>query len=294
VEFPLRGEPGRSTVWPAIRPLISTFTSTMHTHSSPPLGHSGRPFSHLLGCASRILRLTMAGAFVALGLGGCGGGGSISEPPPTPAPTLQIRSGLDGAATGTFQVDFVFNGDVAGFSQDKISLSRGTLVAGSFKQLNAREFTALITPPSNSSGVTTVQVRAGSFTALGSLLTNVIGYEFSKPYDTVKPGPTEPTPTFSHVMRGTGSQQSALVTIVFDIDVEPFTVDKIQVASATVSDFTRVSAREYRLVLTPPGPVSALMLMALPEGSVKGAVVGGTFTSQSYQYGVYVLVPPGS
>lgn len=262
---------------------------------TPPWSSRNRSASTVfLDGSAHLLRLAFATLCMAAGLTACGGGGSISEPPPTPAPTLQIRSGLDGAATGAFQVDFVFSGDVAGFTQARINLSRGTVVPDSFKQLNAREFTVRITPPPNSSGVTTVQVRAGSFTAVGSLLTNAIGYEFSKPYDTVKPGPTEPTPDFSHVMRGTGSQQSALVTILFDIDVEPFTVDKLQVASAAVSDFTRVSAREYRLVLTPLGPGSALMLVALPEGSVKGAVSGGTFTTQPYQYGVYVLVPPGS
>ena len=33
------------------------------------------------------------------GLAGCGGGGS-SDPDPLPPPTLEIRTGLDGAATG--------------------------------------------------------------------------------------------------------------------------------------------------------------------------------------------------
>lgn len=266
------------------------------TLPSLPRTRKGLGLRAILQGASRLFKVVLAALFVGAGLAACGGGGGggLTEPPPIAAPSLQIRSGLDGAAAGTFQVDFIFSGDVAGFTQNSFSLLRGSVVAGSFKQLNAREFSVLITPPPNSTGVTSLQVRAGAFTALGGLLTNVSGYEFAKPYDTVKPSPTEPTPVFSHVMRGTGTQQSALVTILFDIDVEPLTADKLLVASATPSEFTRVSAREYRVVLTPPGTVSALMLKSLPEGSVKGAVPGGVATSPAYSYGVFVVVPPGS
>lgn len=254
-------------------------------------GGAGRRLGSLLASASRLLRLALAGAVVATGLAGCGGGGS-SEPDPAPPPTLEIRTGLDGAATGPFQVSFVFSGDVAGFGQSSFTVQRGTVVAGSFKQVSAREFAVTINPPANAMGVTAVRVPAGSFSTVGSLVTNPVSYEFSKAFDTIKPV-TEPTASFSHVMQGASARPPALVTITFDIDVQPFTLDKLEISGATASAFTRVSAREYTLVLTPPPQTTGVMVVNLPEGAVTGAVQGGAPNSRPYSYGILYIVPPG-
>lgn len=248
------------------------------------------PATGLLARASRLMsrlrRATLIG-FGLLGLAalaGCGGGGS-SEPPPLPPPTLEIRSGLDGAATGPFPVTFVFSGDVAGFGQNSFTLQRGTVVPGSFQQISARQFSVTINPAANAMGTVSMRVPAGAFSAVGSLLTNPVAYEFSKAFDTIKPV-TEPTVNFSHVMQGASAQPPALVTITFDLDVLPLTLDKFEVSGATPSAFTRVSARVYTVVLTPPTQTLGLMIVTLPEGAATGAVPGGTPNSRPYSYGI--------
>lgn len=240
--------------------------------------------------AWRRLSLMIGAATLAAGLAGCGGGGGSSEPEPIAAPRLDIQSGLDGAATGPFQVDFVFNGDVAGFSQSSFTVSGGTVAAGSFKQVSARQFTVTINPRENAMGVVSLRVGGGAFTALGSLLTNTTSYEFSKAYDTIKPV-TEPTANFGHVMQGASATPPALVTITFDIDVQPFNVEALTVSTATVSAFTRVSPRVYTLVLTPPAQSVGVMTVTIPEGAVTGAVPGGVANTRPYSYGVLFITP---
>ncbi|MFZ4651763.1 MAG: Ig-like domain-containing protein [Rubrivivax sp.] len=254
-------------------------------HSSHPVGPWSARFGRLF--------LFLGAALVASGLSGCGGGGGSSEPPPVAAPTLEIRSGLDGAATGPFQVDFDFSGDAAGFSQNSFTLAGGTVATGSFKQVTARHYTVTIIPRDNSTGTVSLRVRSGAFTAVGGLLTNTVAYDFSKAYDTVKPQ-TEPTVNFSHVMQGASDTPPALVTITFDIDVQPFTVDALSVSSGTtVSAFTRVSPRVYTLVLTPPAQTAGLMTVTVPEGAVIGAVPGGVANTRPYAYGVLYPSWPG-
>jgi hypothetical protein len=262
----------------------------MKTSYSLGLGIPGLRFADVLSRASRFLGLMLA--FVSAGLAGCGGGGSISEPDPAPAPTLEIRTGLDGAATGPFQVSFVFSNDVAGFSQSSLRLQRGNVVDGSFRQVSAREFAVTINPQANAMGVTVLRVPVGSFSTVGSLLTNPITYEFSKAFDTIKPV-TEPTASFGHVMQGVSGRPPALVTITFDIDVQPFTLDKLEISGATASAFNRVSAREYTLVLTPPPQVTGVMVVNVPEGAVTGAVPGGVPSTRPSSYGILYIVPPG-
>lgn len=239
---------------------------------------------------SRLTGMAVLGAGLA-GLSACGGGGS-SEAPPTPPPTLEIRSGLDGAATAPFQVNFVFSADVSGFGQNSFTLQRGTVVPGSFQQVSAREFSVSINPAANSMGVVALRVPGGAFSAVGSLLTNPVAYEFSKAFDTIKPV-TEPTAGFSHVLQGASGRPPALVTITFDIDVLPLTLDKFEVSGATPSAFTRVSARVYTMVLTPPSQTSGVMIVNLPEGAATGAVPGGVATTRPYSYGILYIVPPG-
>ena len=225
------------------------------------------------------------------GLAACGGGSS--EPDPAPPPTLDIRSGLDGAATGPFSISFIFSNDVAGFSQSSFTVLRGTVAPGSFKQLSAREFSATIAPFDNATGAVLLRVNVGAFSTVGSLVTNAVAYEFSKAFDTVKPV-TEASPSFGHVFQGpVAGVGPATVTITFDLDVQPFTLDTLVVSGATASAFTRVSARVYTLVLTPPGNASGLMIVEVPEGAVTGAVPGGVAISRPYSYGILYFTPRG-
>ena len=246
-----------------------------------------------LSATLRRAVLLAGAAALAVGVAGCGGGGGggISEPPPIAAPKLQIRSGLDGAASGPFQVEFTFDGDVAGFSQNSFTLSGlATVAAGSFKQVNSRLFTATINPRENSTGVVTVRVGGGAYTALGGQLTNTATYEYSKAYDTIKP-PTEPSAAFSHVWQGTAGASPAVVTMTFDIDVQPFGAEVVTVSSGTLSGFTRKSARVYELVLTPAQLIFGLMIVSIPEGAVTGAVTGGVANTRPYTYGMFIGTP---
>ena len=252
-------------------------------------------FASIFSRASLFLGLVLA--LVAAGLAGCGGGSSISEPDPAPAPTLEIRTGLDGVATGPFQVDFVFSNDVAGFSQSSLRLLSGTVVEGSFRQVSSRQFAVMINPPANATGVTVLKVRAGSFTSVGSFLTNTTTYEFSKAFDTIQPV-TEPSPDFSVVYLGAAglAKPPVRTTITFTIDVQPLTLDKLVIVGATASDFTRVSDRVYTLVLTPPpqaNQVVGTMVVYVPEGAVTGAVPGGVPNSRPYSYEIIYIQLPG-
>jgi hypothetical protein len=269
----------------------------MKTSYSVGLGIPHLRFAGIFSRASLFLGLVLA--LVAAGLAGCGGGGSISEPDPAPAPTLEIRTGLDGVAAGPFQVDFVFSNDVAGFSQSSLRLQSGTVVEGSFKQVSSRQFAVMINPPANATGVTVLKVFTGSFTSVGSFLTNTTTYEFSKAFDTIQPV-TDPAADCSYVYLGGPAgvaKPPVRVTISFSIDVQPLTLDKLVIVGGTASDFTRVSARVYTMVLTPPPqvpPVAGTMTVYVPEGAVTGAVPGGVSNSRGYSCNIlYILLPGG-
>lgn len=271
--------------------MIASTSSLLGTPGLRGVGAFLQRTSRRLARRLGLALLALAGLAGLLGLAGCGGGGGASEPPPAPPPTLEIRTGLDGAAAGPFQVSFVFSGDVSGFSQSSFSVLRGSVAAGSFKQLSAREFTVTINPPANAMGLTVIRVNAGAFSAVGSLLTNTSAYEFSKAFDTLKPVTTEPTVGFSHVMQGAAGAPPALLTITFDVDVLPFTLDKLEIASAVPSAFTRVSAREYTVVLTPASGTSAIIVVSVPEGAVTAAGANGVPNSRTYSYGILYRAP---
>ena len=257
-----------------------------------PVRHAALAPSGAWSACFRRLSLWLSLTLVAFGLAACGGGGS-SEPDPAPPPTLDIRSGVDGAATGPFPISFIFSNDVAGFSQSSFTVLRGAVAPGSFKQLGAREFTATIIPLDNATGAVFLRVNMGAFSTVGSLVTNAVAYEFSKAFDTIKPV-TEASPNFAHVFQGpVAGVGPATVTITFDIDVQPVALDALVVSGATASGFTRVSARVYTLVLTPPGNASGLMIVEVPEGAVTGAVPGGIANRRPYSYGILYFTPKG-
>jgi hypothetical protein len=78
------------------------------------------------------------------------------------------------------------------------------------------------------------------------------------------------------------------VTVTFNLDVgDSFTVNKLLLTNATASDFIRVSATEYRMVLTPV--TRGVMILDIPAGAVTAAVQGGTSNSRGWQWGKIYL-----
>ena len=125
-------------------------------------------------------RLTKILALAACALGtsflmtACGGGAAeappsainaptTAPPPDTVPPTLAIFNDLSGAkATGPVTFSFVFSEDVGvSFTTSDVAVTGGT--AGALTKVSAKQYTMVVTPPTNASGTLVVTVGVGKF-----------------------------------------------------------------------------------------------------------------------------------
>ena len=125
-------------------------------------------------------RLTKILALAACALGtsflmtACGGGAAeappsainaptTAPPPDTVPPTLAIFNDVSGAkATGPVTFSFVFSEDVGvSFTTSDVAVTGGT--AGALTKVSAKQYTMVVTPPTNASGTLVVTVGVGKF-----------------------------------------------------------------------------------------------------------------------------------
>ncbi|MBU1108936.1 MAG: Ig-like domain-containing protein [Candidatus Riflebacteria bacterium] len=211
----------------------------------------------------------------------------------TDRPTVVFSSvdgGLNGTATNTspipFKVTFSKSIKDGTFTLDDITVTNGTkanltlLVTATPRT----EFTFDVTPASDGAvyvnmaenRVTDETTPTGNF--------NTAAAQFGRVYDTSSPSVMLSTTT--SLTNGTPFE----VTVTFDEDVQggDLTVDDFAVASFSASAVTTVSAREYKVTITPSGDPVKIKLLA---GRVRDLV--GNYNTESNEITVtYDIASP--
>ena len=192
-----------------------------------------------------------------------------------------MESNAVGTVNGPITVNFLFSDNVSGFGADRFTVNGGTLVAGSFVQITAREYTAQIAPFANAANTIVVEVYPTAFKDATGTVSNTQTYRLFQPYDTVVPVPwvifSDPVPS----LIATGP---LTLTMTFNLDIgDSFVEDDLYTTGATLSDFVRVSATVYTVRVSPL-PGSRQMYVELPPGAVTAAAVGGVSNPRAWQW----------
>lgn len=223
-----------------------------------------------------LAALTLAPTLAACG----GGGGDAGTPPPAAtAPALDIRSDVNGEARSIFTITFFFS-DAVRLPNNNLafSLSGGSLVAGSFTQLNDRTYSVRVRPNASARGLVDLRVPPGAFTDIEGRVSNTVAYAFAQPYDTLPPlvtltfgGPTNAlglitgpgtfTVTFSGVL------DAPLANGVLR-GGEPGTISALTKTSATGQPDV------YTFTYTPPTNTFGIVGFVLPADSVTRNGIG--------------------
>lgn len=211
------------------------------------------------------------------------GGGSSAPPPPPPAPALEILCNDVGVLATETKITFLFSADVSQFAVNRFQIAGGTVDASTFTRVSGREYSVIVTPRSNQTGTLTITVPPGAFFDATGTTANGSAYYFSREYNTVVP-PTVPFVDFADDVPGYFTSGPVTLTITFSLDVgSSFELSDLVVASATPSNFTKVSATEYTVRLTPPAGASGVMTVTIPAGAV--TAVGGSANNRDWAWG---------
>lgn len=223
-----------------------------------------------------------AATMAASGLTACGGGSS-GPPPPPPAPTLEILCNDVGVLVTETKITFLFSADVSQFAVNRFQIAGGTVDASTFTRVSGREYSVIVTPRSNQTGTLTITVPPGAFYDATGTTANGSAYYFSREYNTVVP-PTVPFVDFADDVPGYFTSGPVTLTVTFSLDVgSSFELSDVVVVNGTPSDFTKVSATEYTIRLTPPAGASGLMSVTIPAGAA--TAVGGSPTNRDWSWG---------
>jgi hypothetical protein len=203
-------------------------------------------------------------------LAACGGGGGGSTPPQ--APSLDIRSDVNGEARAPFTVTFFFSDAVdLPNGQLAFSLSGGSVVAGSFRRIDERTASVSIRPNPSARGLVDLRVPVGAFRDATGTTGNPVAYAFAQPYDTLPPFATL---TFGGPVNALGFITGAgNFTLSFSVALDaPLTADKVEVQPGTVSGFTRTSAPGapdvYTFAFTPAAATFGSVTVDILPGAV--------------------------
>lgn len=225
-----------------------------------------------------MLGLASSGLLAACGSGSGSDTGGVSS---SIAPTLVIDSNVAGTATTTFQLSFQFSDAVSGFAADRFLVTNGSVVAGSFTAVSAREYTVLVSPRANSSGSVEITVFASAFANAAGTAQSTATYRFSQAFDTTF---TEPWLRYTDDVPGVFVSAPFTLSMTFNVDVgTSFDLDKLFVLGATPSTFTKVSDTVYTMRLTPETG-ARLMSVELPAGAVTANVANGIANRTAWRW----------
>lgn len=211
------------------------------------------------------------------------GGGSSAPPPPPPAPTLEIVCNDVGVLATETKITFLFSADVSQFAVNRFQIAGGTVDASTFTRVSGREYSVIVTPRPNQSGTLTITVPPAAFYDATGTTYNSSAYYFTREFNTIVP-PTVPIIDFADDVPGFFTNGPVTLTVTFSLDVgSSFDLSDLVVANATASNFTKVSATEYTVRLTPPAGTSGLMTVTIPAGAV--TAVGGSASNRDWGWG---------
>lgn len=235
-----------------------------------------------------LSRRQLAGAGVLALLAGCGGGNTEREEDPV-APTLTISSDTPGDATGPFTLRFTFSAAVSNFATNRILITNGALGGAALVQLSDTLYTLRVTPTANRQDVLTVEVLAGAFKDATGTASSPVAYRFGQRIDTVVVN-NEPVLTISNSTAANIATGPVTFTFDFSLDVgDSFEAGDIRPDAGTLSDFTRVSATRYTVLLTLPAATSGLMTLTVEAGAFLSTV--GVPSQQDYTNAVVFIIP---
>jgi hypothetical protein len=234
-----------------------------------------------------LLRRKLAGASLLL-LAGCGGGNTEKDEPAV-APTLTIGSDTPGDATGPFTVRFTFSAAVSNFATNRILITNGFLNGAVLVKLSDTVYTLRVTPTSNKQEVLTVEVLAGAFKDATGTASSLVAYRFGQRIDTVVVS-NEPVLTISNNTNGNFATGPVTFTFDFSLDVgDSFSIDDIEPDAGTLSNFTKVSATRYTVLLTLPAATSGLLKLTVGAGAFQSTA--SVPSQQDYTTAVLFVIP---
>jgi len=216
-------------------------------------------------------RAALAGT-AALGLGvvlaGCGGGNTEAAADPPVAPTLAISSDTPGVAAAAFTVNFRFSAGAAGFTSDKVLVSGGSIVGGSFASGSSSEYSLRVQPTANALGLVTITVPAGNFSDSTGAAASSRTYAMAQACNTVLPA-NEPLLTITDNVAGAAQATGPVIfTLTFSLAIrDNFNLASVAVAGGRVDTFTRVSGALYNIAVTPPARTTGSLLLRVPAGA---------------------------
>jgi hypothetical protein len=202
-------------------------------------------------------------------LAACGGAVVLF---PAEAPSLVIRSDVIGEARAPFTVTFFFSDDVELPGGNLLfNLTGGSVVAGSFRRLDARTASVQIQPSASARGLIDLRVPAGAFRDATGTAASTVAYAFAQPYDTLPPFATL---SFGGPMNSLGFITGpGTFTLRFSSALDaPLTATRLAVSTGSISAFTKTSAGNlpdvYTFSYTPPAATFGSIVFELPPGSV--------------------------
>lgn len=231
-------------------------------------------------------QLTAAGVLALLT--GCGGGNTERDADAV-APLLTISSDTPGDATGPFTVRFTFTAAVSNFATNRILLTNGALGGAALVKLSDTVYTLRVTPTANRQDVLTLEVPAGAFRDAGGTASSLVAYRFNQRIDTVV-ATNEPVLTISNSTAANIATGPVTFTFDFSVDVgDSFSASDIEPDAGTLSDFTKVSALRYTVLLTLPAATSGVMTLTVDAGAFQSTT--GVASQQAYTMSILYTIP---
>ena len=223
----------------------------------------------------RRLQTTFLLLVAAMLVSACGGG-DATPPPETEAPTMHIESNVIGTATGPVTFTITFSEDVGGsFSADDVAVTNGS--RGDFAKLSTLQYTLVVVPDVNKSGVLSLNIAAGSFTDLNG--NPGVAASASQAFDTLPP-----VVTITSSAAGSTATGDVTFNFSFSKDVgATFTTEDVTVSNGTKGAFSRASGTSASLVVTPPANATGTIEVSVPAMAVADSAGTGNAVAASAQ-----------
>ena len=200
-------------------------------------------------------------------LAGCGGGNTEKDETPV-VPTLAISSDTPGVAAAAFTVNFKFSASASRFAADKVVVTGGSTVGGSFATATTSEYSLVVQPTANQVGLVQISVAAGNFSDGSGDAASTRAYSFAQACNTVLAA-NEPLLTITDNVAGAAQATGpVLFTLTFSLAIrDSFGDAGVAVAGGTAGSLTRMSDKVYTITVTPPAKTTGSILLRVLPGA---------------------------
>lgn len=189
------------------------------------------------------------------------------------APTLGITSSKTSPTNATsIPLTFTFNEDVANFVVADIAVTNGSI--GPLTKVDARTYTATLTPGTAGTVTVTVAANNASDTAGNGIATTTFNITFDN---------SAPTATISTAVSDPTNNSPITFTIEFSEDVNNFVIGDLTATNGTLGNFVIVDGNTYRVDVTPTanGAVSLSLAAGVAQDAAGNDNTSATFSIAS-------------